>query len=115
MSTSSLPNAASAKVEEAKLTTYLLNLAHRKGGSKAKFFLGRGFSAADWEGFSDALRHHAKNNPVRQTKRTPFGVHYALDCHLPTPDRSNPCIRTVWEVRPEDPRPRLITAHPLGG
>jgi hypothetical protein len=27
---------------------------------------------------------------------------------------SNPCIYTIWEVRPEDPRPRLITAHPLG-
>jgi hypothetical protein len=114
MSTATLPNAASALVEEAKLKSYLLNLEHLKGGPKAKFFLGRGFTPPDWEGFADALRHHARHNPVSQTKRTPFGVHYALDCNLPTPDQSNPCIRTVWEIRPEDPRPRLITAHPLG-
>ncbi len=114
MSVPTLPNAAAAVIEEQKLTAYLLNLGHRKGGSKAKFFLGRRFRLEAWEGLADALRHHAKHNSVSQTKRTPFGVVYALDCHLPTPDRSNPCIRTVWEIRPDDSRPRLITAHPLG-
>ena len=49
-----------------------------------------------------------------QIKTTLFGVNYALDCSLPTPDGSGPCIRSVWELRPDDPRPRLITAHPLG-
>ena len=62
----------------------------------------------------DALRHHAKNNPVVRSVIFPFGTKYTLDCHLPTPDQSNPCIRTVWEIRPDDERPRLITAHPLG-
>jgi hypothetical protein len=114
MSATKLPNAHLAKADERKLTHYLLNLAHRKGGSKAKFFLGRGFNTGDWEGFADALCHHAKNNPVSLTKPTLFGMNYSVDCHLPTPDKSNPCIRTVWEVRPDDDRPRLITAHPLG-
>lgn len=110
---STLPNASEASVYQRKLTDYLLNLAHPKGGTKAKFFLGRGFQPDNWEELSNALRHHANHNPVVQTKSTVFGVNYALDCHLPTPDQSDPCIRTVWEVRPEDPRPRLITAHPL--
>lgn len=110
-----LPNASAASVGEPKITAYLLNLAHRKGGPKAKFFLGRGFRPEQWEAFADALKHHAKHNPVVQTKSTSFGVNYALDCNLPTPDQSSPCIRTVWEVTDEDPRPRLITAHPLGG
>jgi hypothetical protein len=110
---SSLPHAAAANVEQSKITAYLLNLAHRQGGSKAKFFLRRGFTPEKWEEFADALRHHAKHNPVVQTKSTFFGVNYTLNCNLPTPDQSSPCIRTVWEVRPEDPRPRLITAHPL--
>jgi hypothetical protein len=114
MSSTSLPNASAAKVDKEKVAAYLLNLAHRQGGSKAKFFLGRGFRLAAWESLADALRHHAKHNPVTQTKRTPFGTHYALDCHLPTPDQSNPCIRTVWEVRTDDGQPRLITAYPLG-
>ncbi|MEO6993369.1 MAG: DUF6883 domain-containing protein [Lacunisphaera sp.] len=111
--TKQLPNATQAWVEEAKVLRYLLSRNHPEGGPKAKFFLGRGFSTSDWEGMGDALCHHAKNNPVVRVVSFPFGTKYTLDCHLPTPDRSNPCIRTVWEVRPEDSRPRLITAHPL--
>lgn len=114
MTGKTLPNASAAIIDERKLTEYLLNLAHRKGGPKAKFFLGRGFRPERLEELADALRHHAKHNPVVQIKTTLFGVNYALDCSLPTPDGSGPCIRSVWELRPDDPRPRLITAHPLG-
>lgn len=114
MTATTLPNATEAYADEHKLKGYLLNLGHRQGGSKAKFFLGRGFTASDWEGFAEALRHHAQSNPVSLSKSSLFGMNYALDCHVPTPDKSNPCIRTVWEIRPDDPRPRLITAHPLG-
>ena len=108
-----LPKAPEAWVEEAKIVRYLLNRDHPEGGPKANFFLGRGFTPGDWEGMADALRQHAKDNLVVREVFFAFGIKYALDCHLPTPDRSNPCIRTVWEVRPEDDRPRLITAHPL--
>ena len=108
-----LPQAELAVVEEKKLRDYLLNQSHQKGRSKAAFFLARGFTERDWEGMADALRHHARNNPISARRATEFAVNYALDCHLPTPDRSNPCIRTVWEIRPDNPRPRLITAHPL--
>jgi hypothetical protein len=108
-----LPNSAGARVEEAKILRYLLCLEHPVGGPKAKFFLGRGFSQMDWEGMADALRHHAANNLVVRKVTFPFGTKYTLDCHLPTPDQSNPCIRTVWEIRPDDTRPRFITAHPL--
>jgi hypothetical protein len=108
-----LPNAGEAWVEEVKILRYLLSREHPEGGPKAKFFLGRGFTQADWEGMADALRHHAKNNLVVRKVTFPFGIKYTLDCNLPTPDKSNPCIRTVWEVRPDDERPRLITAHPL--
>lgn len=109
-----LPNATAAWVEEAKITRYILNREHPEGGPKAKFFLKRGFIPDEWEGLADALRHHAKENKVVREVPFRFGIKYTLDCHLPTPDRSNPCIRTVWEVRPGDDRPRLITAHPLG-
>lgn len=114
MTPTSLPNSEQAWVEEVKIKTYLLKLDHPVGGSKAKFFLGRGFTAADWEGMVDALRYHAKHNFITKIKVTPFATNFSLDCNLPTPDKSSPCIRTVWEVRPNDPRPRLITAHPLG-
>ena len=114
MSHDHLPDARQARVEESKVVRYLLNLDHPDGGPKARFFLGRGFCAADWESLADALCHHARCNPVSRIKATAFATNYSLDCNLPTPDGSNPCIRTVWEVRPDDARPRLITAHPLG-
>lgn len=113
MSSEKLPNAPLARVEESKLRHYLLNLAHPKGGPKAKFFLGRGFRPEEWAAFADALRQHARDNLVTQTKKTPYATNYSLDCHLPTPDQSNPCIRTVWEIIDHDSPPRLITAHPL--
>jgi len=113
MSGEKLPNAHLARVEEAKLRDYLLNLEHPKGQPKATYFRRRGFSPGEWEAFAGALRQHARNNPVSRTKRTPYATNYSLDCHLPTPDRSNPCIRTVWEVTEDGSPPRLITAHPL--
>lgn len=108
-----LPNAQDAWIEEGKLKGYLLNESHPKGRAKARFFRARGFSDQDWEGMADALRHHARHNEIVAERPSAYGVNYALDCHVPTPDRSNPCIRTVWEIRTEDSRPRLITAHPL--
>ena len=109
-----LPNSALAWVEKKKIVQYLLSPTHAEGGPKAQFFVGRGFTVSNWEEMADALCHHARSNDISRAKTTPFAVNYSLDCNVPTPDRSNPCIRTVWEIRPEDPRPRLITAHPLG-
>jgi hypothetical protein len=108
-----LPDASHAWVEEKKILRYLLNLEHAEGGPKAKFFRARGFTEADWEGLAKALCHHAQHNAVSEKKVTEFATSYILDCHLPTPDRTNPCIRTVWEIRPEVRRPRLITAYPF--
>lgn len=108
-----LPNFSAAKVGHSKVTAYLLALEHPKGGSKARFFLARGFAPKKWEELSDALRHHAKHNKVAQITHTHFGVKYALDCNLPTPDHSSPCVRTVWVITDEEPVPRFVTAYPL--
>jgi hypothetical protein len=108
-----LPNGEFARVEEKKIRLYLLNLKHEQGGAKAKFFLNRGFTAEAWEEMGKALVTQAMTNPVAKTVTTEFGTRHTVDCHCPTPDFLDPCIRTVWEVLEEDARPRLITAHPL--
>lgn len=107
-----LPNSSEAQIEQAKIVCYLLSREHPEGGSKAKFFLRCGFTVQDWEGMADALRHHARSNPVVRTVEFPYGRKYTLDCAVPTPDKRNPCIRTVWEIRSGDSRPRLLTAYP---
>jgi hypothetical protein len=108
-----LPTADLAWVEELKIKEYLLNLAHPKGGPKAKFFQNCGFTAKEWEGFHDALVVQGKSNPVVKVAPNEFGTRYVVECNCPTPDELNPCIRTVWELMENETQPRLITAHPL--
>lgn len=108
-----LPHAGSARVEEKKIRDYLLNLNHPDGKSKAQFFQARGFSATDWECMRDALVAQGQNNLVVKETPTDWGIRYQVDCHCPTPDGVNPCIRSVWECSCENDFPRLLTAHPL--
>ncbi len=108
-----LPSSDFAWVEEVKIKSYLLNLEHEQGGSKAKFFLSRGFTADEWKNFHDALITQGKSNPVVKVTTDKFGSRYVVDCNCPTPDKRNPCIRTVWELKEDETRPRLITAHPV--
>ena len=108
-----LPKSGNAYVEEKKITQYLLNAQHEEGKSKAKFFVNRGFNVDYWNQFHDALVSQGISNDVVKTTETPYGTLYVVECNCPTPDRSNPCIRTVWELRQESEQPRLITAHPM--
>lgn len=108
-----LPNSDCALVEEKKVVEYLLNLAHPDGAAKAKFFLARGFAAAGWHSMRDALVVQGCRNPVTKVTTHPWGARYQVDCHCPTPDGVNPCIRTVWELATASACPRLLTAHPL--
>lgn len=106
-----VPHAANAVVEEKKVVSYLLNLDHKEGGSKAKFFLKRGFATESWETFATALARHAQTQPVINVESTEFGMKYQVECQLETPDKINPCILSVWIIEDETP-PRLVTAHP---
>jgi hypothetical protein len=99
-------------VEEKKIVTYLLNLEHEDGKSKAKFFLERGFTPEQWELFADSLREHAANNEIAKIIPGPFGQKFVIECHLSTPDEINPCIRVVWTVEEGTTEPRLVTAYP---
>ncbi len=108
-----LPNSACAEVEERKIVDYLLNLAHVQGGPKAKFFLARGFAVAQWQTMHAALQAQGRDNVVTKVTHHAWGARYQVDCNCPTPDGSNPCIRSVWELANPAACPRLITAHPL--
>ena len=106
-----LPNPDQLIVEEAKLTSYLLNSAHKDGASKAKFFLKRGFKAADWKNFAKALTTHGAKQTVTDIETTRHGKKFTVECQLETPDGKNPCILSVW-IQTKGKTPRLVTAHP---
>ncbi|MEW6637993.1 MAG: DUF6883 domain-containing protein [Actinomycetota bacterium] len=110
-----MPAAASAYVEEEKVTGYLLSLEHPDGRTKAVFFMSFGFRAEDWEKLSEALLRHARENELVDREETPFGVQYAVEGSLRTPDGRDPTVRSVWEQRRGARGPRLITAYPGKG
>ena len=100
-------------VDETKIVGYLLNIESRDGWGKANFFLARGFLIEEWTIFADALRIHAKNNPITSIRQSEWGIKYVVDCTIAAPNDDNYCIRVVWIHHEDDSVPRLITAHPL--
>src|SRR5712671_5739971 len=89
-----LPAAEQALVEREKVVGYLLNLNHRYGASKARFFMGFGFQAEAWETFAAALREHCQQHEVTLTKETGFGPRYEVEGELAAPDGRRPQVRT---------------------
>jgi hypothetical protein len=108
-----LPNADEAVVEQAKVTDYLLDPAHRYGASKARFLAQFGFRAEAWEGLALALLEHGRHNEVSRGKETGFGPRYEVKGDLTAPDGRRPRVCTVWQVDEGQTTPRLITAYPL--
>ncbi len=107
-----MPAAQSAYVEEQKVAGYLLSAEHPDGRGKATFFMSFGFRVEDWGEFSEALLRHAWENEIVEAEETPFGVQYAVEGPLRTPDGRMPVVRSVWEQRPDEEGPRLVTAYP---
>jgi hypothetical protein len=108
-----LPNADVALVEQAKVTGYLLNPAHRYGASKARFFAQFGFRADAWEELALALRDHGRQNEVSRVRQTRFGPRFEVAGDLAAPDGRRPRVCTVWQLDDDQTVPRLITAYPL--
>jgi uncharacterized protein DUF6883 len=111
---SQLPGAGAATIDDSKIVQYLLNPAHPSGSAKAKFFGICGFSQANWADFKKALLDHPQLNLVTKQITTRFGEKYEVSCSLRTPNGRNPCVVSVWIIRPNDPNPDLITAYANG-
>ena len=100
-------------VDKVKIVGYLLNIKSRDGWGKANFFSARGFLVEEWTKFAEALRKHAKSNPVASIRQDEWGIKYVIDCTISAPNDDSHCIRVVWMHHEDDSVPRLITAHPL--
>ena len=108
-----LPNAEEAIVEIAKLRDYSLDATHEEGKHKARVFaaaLGIGASDADW--LRGKLIEAALRCECALGRNTPFGQRYALDFPL-TKGRQKARVRSVWNVRPGETVPRLVTCYVL--
>jgi len=74
-----------------------------------------GFLAQQWEIPAEALKFHAVYNEIAKTETSYFGMRYIIEGHIPSPDKRNPCVRSVWFIEKEANIPYFVTAYPLKG
>ena len=108
-----LPLANEAEVPKAKVVLYLLNPEHRRGKSKARFFVSRGFSPDHWQTMAGALRQHAAENEIAKEETTPLGVRVAVEGGMAMPNGTVAEVRSIWFIEHGERIPRFVTAYPL--
>ncbi|WP_165361379.1 DUF6883 domain-containing protein [Lichenibacterium ramalinae] len=100
------------KVDRQRLLSYLLNLSHPGGGSKAKFFLGWGFSPSDLDTFETALKSHFDPSQIANAQHTPWDIRIQCLGPMATPNGFAPKVLTAWGIDHGTAEWRLFTAHP---
>lgn len=106
-----MPNNTEAIVDTNKITDYLLSDTHEIGKHKAAFFKSFGFDVSSPITITKALKAHAEERVILNSKDSPYGKKYELECEIETPDDRNPCIVSVWIIENNTNEPRLITAY----
>ena len=110
-----LPNGHLAVVDLVKLRDYSLSPTHAEGKHKARVFraaLGLTESDASWR--RDQLLRVAAEAECEPSRITDHGRRYVIDAVLERTGRLAK-VRAVWNVRPGEVFPRLITCFVLTG
>jgi hypothetical protein len=108
-----LPNVNQAFVDIAKLRDYSLDVAHPEGKHKARVFaaaLDLTRNEANW--LREQLLKVARTDDCVPGKKTNHGQRYILDFTLDHRDKSAR-LRSVWNIRPNENFPRLVTCYVL--
>lgn len=101
-----VPGFANASVHPDKIVKYLLVPLPKD--DKSNFMFTRGFVRTNIQEIDDALLNHVSTNEIfggrpipdwnDPSGKTIAGYNYTVKCAFQTPDKTNPCIRTVWTV-----------------
>lgn len=108
----SLPHAAKAMLDPAKIPRYLLDTTNPRSRGKPAIFFALGYRRALWEQLRDDLLAHGRVNPLTSVERQGNATIYIIDGMLTGPNGRRRRIRTVWRQDAEFDRPRFITAFP---
>jgi Domain of unknown function (DUF4926) len=107
-----LPNAGNAVIAQEKLRLYLLNAAHRRGGSKASVLLSLGYSIANWQQLEADIRAQHLTAEVELETESEYGDRYEIAAPLTGPNGRSILFRSIWQIDIGTDRPRLITMYP---
>lgn len=89
-----LPKRTLAVIAQDKLTGYLLNLRHKRGGSKARLLARFGYTVQNWERLEADIRRGLEQE-VTVVRETDYGRRYEIRMTLPTPSGEPLTLRTI--------------------
>lgn len=107
-----LPNSEQAVIAPDKLVKYILNLQHKRGGTKARLLSQFGYRADNWQQLDSDIRSYHLTSEVEVVRQTEYGIRYEIQVPLQTPDGRALVIRTIWQIDEGTDFPRLITLFP---
>ena len=107
-----IPSSDRAVIEPSKLTDYLLNPEHKRGGAKARLLNQFGYSQENWQQLEIDIRNSHLLADVDVIKETAYGTRYEISAYLSTPVGRQLLVRTVWQIDKGTDFPRLITLIP---
>ena len=107
-----VPNADRAIVAPDKLTGYLLNVSHKRGGPKARLLLSVGYRADDPQRLESDLRTQHLSLDVTRTSENAYGVVHEIEGPIKTPSGRIVRFCSVWQVDTGTDVPRFITMYP---
>ena len=106
-----LPNRALSIIAQEKLTEYVLNTRHKRGGTKARLLAQVGYTVQHWRRLEADIRH-GLDAEVDLVRPTEYGMRYEIRMMLQTPRGVPLTVRTIWQIDDGREVPRLITLYP---
>ena len=107
-----VPNADRAIIAPEKITGYLLNVSHKRGGPKARLLLSLVYRPDDPRRLESDLRTQHLSLDVTRTSENAYGVVYEVEGPIRTPGGKNVRFCSIWQVDSGTDVPRFITMYP---
>ncbi len=107
-----VPNADRAIIAADKLTGYLLNVSHKRGGPKARLLMSVGYRPDNPQSLESDLRAQHLSLDVNRTHGSAYGVVYEIEAPIKTPNGRSVRFCSVWQVDTGTEVPRFITMYP---
>lgn len=107
-----IPNRSNAIIQPDKLRDYLLDVAHKRGKSKAALLLSFGYTPENWRVLENDLRQYHLTAEVMAVRETLYGTRYEVQAMLVTPIGRPLRVRSIWQIDAGTDYPRFITLFP---
>ena len=107
-----LPYADRAIIAADKPTGYLLNVSHKRGGSKARLLLSVGYRSDNPKTLASDLRAQHLLLDVTRTHENAYGDVYEIEGPIKTPSGKSVRFCSVWQVDTGTNVPRFISMYP---